>query len=96
MRCTLDVDKPLALAMPLELQCVAFFGVLGRARKGAQGDLLRATVDGVEASLAAFLAAGLLEWNLGDSEILALLCFLVGTAIAAGRLGGAGAPAPVT
>ncbi|MGH2571637.1 MAG: O-antigen ligase family protein, partial [bacterium] len=71
---------------------VAFFRTIGRARQGAQGDLLRATVDGVEASLVAFLAAGLLEWNLGDSEILALLCFLVGTAIAAGRLGGGAAP----
>jgi hypothetical protein len=67
--------------------------VIGQARQGARGDLLRATVDGVEASLVAFLAAGLLEWNLGDSEILALLCFLVGTAIAAGRLGDGAAPA---
>jgi hypothetical protein len=33
----------------------------------------------------AFLAAGLVEWNLGDSEILALLFFLIGTGIAAGR-----------
>jgi hypothetical protein len=65
---------------------VALFRVIARARRAARGDLLRATVDGVEASLVAFLAAGLLEWNLGDSEILALLCFLVGTAIAAGRL----------
>jgi hypothetical protein len=72
---------------------VAFFRVIARARRDAQGDLLRATVDGAEASLVAFLAAGLLEWNLGDSEILALLCFLVGTAIAAGRLGGAATPA---
>jgi hypothetical protein len=71
---------------------VAFFRVIARARRAAGGDLLRATVDGVEASLVAFLAAGLIEWNLGDSEILALLCFLVGTAIAAGRLDAA-APA---
>jgi len=71
----------------------AFFGVLGRARRNVHDDFLRAAVDGSEASLVAFAAAGLLDWNLGDSEILALLCFLVGTAIAAGRLGEAGAPA---
>jgi hypothetical protein len=28
----------------------------------------------------------LVEWNFGDSEILTLLCFLVGAAIAAGRI----------
>ncbi len=39
-----------------------------------------------EAGFVAFLAAGIVEWNLGDSEILALLFFLVGAAIAAGHV----------
>lgn len=66
---------------------VAFFRTIARARRHADSELLRATVDGSEASLVGFLAAGLVDWTLGDSEILALLCFLVGNAIAAGRLG---------
>ena len=32
MRCTLDTDSPLALAMPRELQWVAFGGKLSRVR----------------------------------------------------------------
>jgi hypothetical protein len=71
---------------------VSFFRRIAQARRRADGELLRATVDGSEASLVAFLAAGLINWNLGDSEILALLCFLVGNAIAAGRLGEAAGP----
>jgi hypothetical protein len=43
-------------------------------------------IEGTEASLVAFLAAGLLEWNFGDSEILALLAFLLGASHLAGRL----------
>jgi O-antigen ligase len=66
---------------------VAFFRVIARARRKVETEFLRAVVDGTEASLVAFLTAGLVDWNLGDSELLALLCFLVGTAIAAGRLG---------
>jgi O-antigen ligase len=64
----------------------AMFRELGRARarlpRGFERDLVEAT----EAALVAFLAAGLIEWNLGDSEILALLLFLVGLAIAASRV----------
>ena len=66
---------------------VAFFRELARARRRVGADpFLRTVVDGVEASLVAFLVAGLVEWNLGDSEILGLLCFLMGTAVAAGRM----------
>ena len=36
--------------------------------------------------LVAFLGAGLVAWDFGDSEILALLFFLMGTAIAAGHV----------
>jgi O-antigen ligase len=64
---------------------VSLFRVLARARRETFG-FLRRTVDAAEAGLVAFLAAGLVEWNLGDSEILALLGFLIGVAIASGRL----------
>jgi hypothetical protein len=67
---------------------VAVFRALGRARAGTvTGGFPRAVVDGAETGVVAFLAAGLVEWNLGDSEILALLCFLIGAALAAGRIG---------
>jgi O-antigen ligase len=65
----------------------ALFRALARARHCAGKDpFFRAATDGGEAGLVAFLAAGLVEWNFGDSEILTLLCFLVGAAIAAGRI----------
>lgn len=67
---------------------VALFRALRRARRAtSRTGFPRTIVDGAEAGLVAFLAAGLVEWNLGDSEILALLFFLIGTAIAAGNLG---------
>jgi hypothetical protein len=70
----------------------ALFRRLGDARRRAKDDpFLLAVAEGAECGLVAFLAAGLVEWNLGDSEILALLFFLVGTAIAAGRLAEGGA-----
>ncbi len=66
---------------------VASFRELRKARRATAGCTFpRAVVDGAEAGLVAFLAAGLVEWNLGDSEILALLFFMIGTGIAAGRL----------
>jgi hypothetical protein len=65
---------------------VAFFRLLKRARGSASSPLAKAVIEGTEASLVAFLAAGLLEWNFGDSEILALLAFLLGAAFAAGQL----------
>jgi O-antigen ligase len=66
---------------------VTAFRELSRAQAGTRrGELPRAVVDGAEAGLVAFLSAGIVEWNLGDSEILALLFFQLGTAIAAGRL----------
>jgi O-antigen ligase len=64
---------------------IALFRALARARRPTTG-FLRRVVDSAEASLVAFLAAGLVEWNLGDSELLAMVCFLVGVAVAAGRL----------
>lgn len=65
----------------------ALFRRLAAARRRTLPDpFLRAVVEGAEAGLVAFLAAGLVEWNLGDSEILALLFFLVGAALAAGRV----------
>lgn len=38
---------------------------------------------GVTAALVGFLVSGLMEWNLGDEELLDLLCVLVGIAFAA-------------
>jgi hypothetical protein len=65
----------------------AMFRRLARAR-GAVGEdpFLAAVVDGTTAGLAAFLGAGLVEWNFGDSEILALIFFLFGTALAAANI----------
>ena len=66
---------------------VAFFRSLARARRAAGNDaFLRASIDGGEAGVVAFLAAGIVEWNFGDSEILTLLCFLIGAAVVAGRI----------
>jgi O-antigen ligase len=62
----------------------ALFASLRRARAGLEAGFERDVVEGTEAGLVAFLAAGLIDWNLGDSEILTLLMFLVGVAIAAG------------
>ena len=38
---------------------------------------------GVSAALVGFMVSGLMEWNLGDEELLDLLCVLVGIAFAA-------------
>jgi hypothetical protein len=65
---------------------VGWFRLLNRARASAPTPFARAVIEGTEASLVAFLAAGLLEWNFGDSEILALLAFLLGASHLAGRL----------
>jgi len=47
------------------------------------------------AALAAFLVAGLFEWNLGDEELVDFLCVLVGVGFAASRWGTIGeCPAP--
>ncbi|MAF26785.1 MAG: O-antigen ligase family protein [Gemmatimonadota bacterium] len=65
----------------------AMLRALQRAHMQVRSDTyLRAIVEGTEASVFGFLIAGLVHWNFGDSEILALLCFLVGTSIAAGRV----------
>lgn len=42
---------------------------------------------GAAAGLAGFVLAGLFEWNLGDEELVDLLCVLVGMALAASRRG---------
>ncbi len=79
---SMGVPGLLALAALL----FAAFRALRRSRRRVLHDpFLRTVVEGAEAGLVAFLAAGLVEWNLGDSEILALLFFLIGTGIAAGR-----------
>ncbi len=44
---------------------------------------------GVTAALAGFFTSGLMEWNLGDEELLDLLCVLVGIAFAAAAWSGA-------
>ncbi len=51
-------------------------GFLRMARKSGDRSLLATTVGGL-GSLLAFLAAGLFEYNFGDSEILFLLLFVV-------------------
>jgi O-antigen ligase len=66
----------------------ALFAALFRARARLAVGFERDVVEGAEAGLVAFLAAGLIDWNLGDSEILTLLMFLVGVAIAAGQVAG--------
>ncbi|NNE43325.1 MAG: hypothetical protein HKN12_03885 [Gemmatimonadetes bacterium] len=61
----------------------AMFRRLGHARRSVGDDpFLRDVVDGSEAGLVAFLAQGIVEWNFGDSEVIALLFFLVGAALA--------------
>ncbi len=42
---------------------------------------------GAAAALAGFILAGFFEWNLGDEELVDLLCVLVGMAFAASRWG---------
>lgn len=52
---------------------------------------------GVAAGLAGFVLAGLFEWNLGDEELVDLLCVLIGMALAASvrsRVARVPAPAP--
>jgi O-antigen ligase len=44
---------------------------------------------GVSAALVGFLVSGLMEWNLGDEELLDLLCVLVGIAFGASAWRGA-------
>ena len=53
-----------------------------------RGDLDSALRLAAVAALSGFLVAGLFEWNLGDEELLAFLCFLVGMGYAAGRRAG--------
>lgn len=67
----------------------AVFAALRRARGSVPPGFERDLVEGVEAGLVAFLAAGLVDWNLGDSEILALFGFLAGLALVVPRVAGA-------
>jgi O-antigen ligase len=65
---------------------VLFAGLLRAAsrafRNGSGG--FGATISlGVTAALVGFMVSGLMEWNLGDEELLDLLCVLVGIAFAA-------------
>jgi len=62
-----------------------------RRTPGAASGLGPAISLGVSAALAGFFVSGLMEWNLGDEELLDLLCVLVGIAFAAAswaRIGG--------
>ena len=54
------------------------------ARYGSPpGEFAAAISLGVSAAFAGFLISGLMEWNLGDEELLDLLCVLVGIAFGA-------------
>ena len=59
-----------------------------------RGDLGSALRLAAMASLAAFVAAGLFEWNLGDEELVDFLCVVIGMGYAASRWGDAPARAP--
>src|SRR5256885_1624392 len=63
-------------------------GARGGRRAGARygsppGEFAAAISLGVSAAFAGFLISGLMEWNLGDEELLDLLCVLVGIAFGA-------------
>ena len=65
---------------------VLFAGLLraaSRAFRKGNGDFGRTISLGVSAALVGFMVSGLMEWNLGDEELLDLLCVLVGIAFAA-------------
>ena len=62
-------------------------GALPRRARGLPVGFERDVVEGPRRDSSRFLAAGLIDWNLGDSEILTLLMFLIGVAIAAGQVG---------
>jgi hypothetical protein len=64
----------------------SWFSLVHRSRAGRHTPFTRAVVDSTEASLVGFFAEGLVVWNFGDSEILALVSFLLGTTLVAGRL----------
>ena len=54
-----------------------------RGLRGPRGGLGAAIPLGVSAGVFGFFVSGLMEWNLGDEELLDLLCVLVGIAFAA-------------
>lgn len=66
-------------------------GLRAKLRAPPRGDRFDLALQlGVAAGLAGFALAGLFEWNLGDEELMDLLCVLVGMALAAStRSGGA-------
>jgi hypothetical protein len=75
MRCTLETDKPLAFAMPRELQCVASLGTLSKVVT-ITGALLRADLERRHSltDLLALAAAALLAdektlFALGRSDV---------------------------
>jgi len=51
--------------------------------RSPSGDFAAAISLGVSAAFVGFLVSGLMEWNLGDEELLDLLCVLVGIAFGA-------------
>lgn len=56
---------------------VAFFARAGRIYRSASPGDDRALVGGVMAAVAAFLVAGLFEYNFGDTEVLLVACALM-------------------
>jgi len=70
-------------------------GLLASLRAPPAGDGVELAVRlGAVAGLAGFLLAGFFEWNLGDEELIDLLCVLVGMAFAASRRADGATPAP--
>jgi O-antigen ligase len=84
---SLYVQTAVAMGVPGLLALALLFGgfavaSLGAARRSAPG-LERALAEGAIAGLAAFLAHGFFEWNLGDSEVALTLYTLLGIGFAA-------------
>jgi len=94
-------STPLQIAfergVPALLVWAAWLFVYGRmlwrlARGGLEGDWVgRGLALGALGGLVGFVAAGLVHYNFGDSEVVQVFYFIMGLALAAERLYGAGA-----
>jgi O-antigen ligase len=60
-----------------------FFREMIRKAQGSSDPLIRGLMVGAIGALAGFHVAGLFEYNLGDSEVAALMWLIVGLAVAA-------------
>jgi O-antigen ligase len=93
-------STPLQIAfergLPALLVWAAWLFVYGRmlwrlARGGLEGDwIVRGLVLGALGGLVGFVAAGLVHYNFGDSEVVMVFYFIMGLALAAERLVGSG------